>query len=162
MAEELVALLGDVSGKRVLELGFDASSSAIELASRGARVVAVDTSAARVDFVRRLLVEEEVKVELHQGDLAELAFLRADTVDAAVSDRALGNVPDIDRVFRQVHRVLRPDGLFVFSLPHPAVAGDYFAGPTIGALHAALSRVNFRVDSIHEPSPTLILRSRKQ
>ena len=46
--------------------------------------------------------------------------MRADTVDVAVSIYALGAVDDLDRVFRQVHRVLRPEAPFVFSLPHPA------------------------------------------
>ena len=35
---------------------------------------------------------------------------------------ALANVDDLDRVFRQVHRVLHPECVFVFSLPHPAYA----------------------------------------
>jgi ubiquinone/menaquinone biosynthesis C-methylase UbiE len=157
---ELVSLLGDIPGKRVLELGFSESSCAIELASLGAHVVAVDTSDTRVAAVKRLAVEEEVKVELHQGDLAELAFLRADTVDVAVSDLALHDVPDLDRVFRQVHRVLRLDGLFVFSLPHPAMSQSYFEQRTIGTLLGALTRASFRVDDLLEPAPHLIVRSR--
>ena len=63
-----------------------------------------------------------VRVELHHGPLAELAFLRADTIDACVSAFGLAPVADIDRVFRQVHRVLRPEMPLVLSLPHPAFA----------------------------------------
>lgn len=158
---ELVPLLGDVAGKRVLELGFVESSSAIELAARGAHTVAVDTSEARVAAVRQLVAEEDVRLEVHHGDLAELAFLRADTVDVALSELALDTVPDLDRVFRQVHRVLRPDGLFVFSLPHPAASPNYFEGRTIGQLLASLARANFRLDSLLEPAPRLIVRCRK-
>ena len=46
--------------------------------------------------------------------------MRADTIDAALSTYGLATVADLDRVFRQVHRVLRTDRPFVFSLPHPA------------------------------------------
>ena len=61
-----------------------------------------------------------MRVETHHGPLAELAFVRADTIDAALSTYGLATVADLDRVFRQVHRVLRTDRPFVFSLPHPA------------------------------------------
>jgi ubiquinone/menaquinone biosynthesis C-methylase UbiE len=160
--EEHLKLLGDVAGKRVLELGFRMSSSAIELASKGALVIGVDASASRVAAVKQVAEQEGVKVDVRAGDLAELAFVRADTVDAAVSDHGLDDVPDIDRVFRQVHRVLRSDGLLLFTLPHPA-AGDasYFAGRTIGALFASLTRANFRIDTLLEPEPHLIVRARK-
>jgi SAM-dependent methyltransferase len=89
------------------------------MARQGAKVIAVDTSADQIGHARRLCEREEVSVELRQGDLADLAFVRADTIDAVVSVYALGMVADLDRVFRQVHRVLRPEGPFVVSIPHP-------------------------------------------
>jgi ubiquinone/menaquinone biosynthesis C-methylase UbiE len=115
-------LLGLVSGKRVLDLGCGGGQSAIAFAKQGAIVIGVDISVEQLAFARRLVEEEEVRVELRQGDLAELAFQRADTVDIVFSAMSLQYVPDLNRVFRQVHRVLRPQGTFVFSLPHPASA----------------------------------------
>ena len=90
------------------------------LAKAGARVIAVDEAAGNLGDTRERADREGVKVETHQGPLAELAFVRADTIDAAVSAYGLATVEDRDRVFRQVHRVLRTDRPFVFSLPHPA------------------------------------------
>lgn len=159
---EHLRLLGNIEGKRVLELGFESSSSAVELADRGAYVIGVDTSDARLAAVRQVADQEEVKLELHRSDLAELAFLRAETVDAVVSDLALDSVPDLDRVFRQVHRVLRSDGIFLFSLPHPAAGPQsYFEQRTIGELFGGLGRANFRVDLLVEPEPILVVRARK-
>jgi len=40
-----------------------------------------------------------VKVELHHGDLADLAFMRADSVDLVFSAWAFGGVADLTRVF---------------------------------------------------------------
>ena len=53
------------------------------------------------------------------SDAADLAFLRADSIDVALAAGLLGEVEDIDRLFRQVHRVLRPGAPFVFSYEHP-------------------------------------------
>ncbi len=162
MIEEHLHLLGDIAGRRVLELGFTESCSAIELASRGAVVIAVDPSEARVEAVRKVAVDEAVRLELHQGELADLAFVRADTVDVVVADGSLDDVVDLDRLLRQTNRVLRSDGLLLFAVRHPAAGpGSYFAGRTFGALFAALQRTNFRVDTIVEPEPVLVVRARK-
>jgi SAM-dependent methyltransferase len=179
--EAELRLLGPLEGKRVLELGSGGGATAIAMAKQGARVIAVDESAEQVTHARRLAEREEVKLELHQGDLADLAFVRADTVDVAVSIYALGAVADLDRVFRQVHRVLRPEAPLVISVPHPAFrAIDPSSDPpslrrpyfdrtptpwmvgddegrdypvTIGDLFTSLNRANFRVDAVLEPEP---------
>lgn len=174
-------LLGSLDGKRVLELGSGAGATAVTMAKQGARVIAVDESAEQVGHARRLADREELKLELHQGDLADLAFVRADTIDVAVSIYSLGAVTDLDRVFRQVHRVLKPEAPLVISLPHPLfraidpsstppalqrqyfdrTAIDWAAGDetgtdyplTISDLFTSLIRANFRVDTLVEPEP---------
>jgi SAM-dependent methyltransferase len=146
----------------------------VTLARSGAKVIAVDPSDEQLGLTRRLAEREEVKVEVHQGDIAALAFLRADTVDAVLCVYLLGAVADVDRVFRQVHRILRTDAPFVLSLPHPAYrtvdpAGNpptlvrrYLdrspigedAPHTISDLVTGLIRANFRIDTLLEPPPT--------
>jgi len=176
--EDELRLLGPVDGKRVIDLGCGAGHNAIAMARQGAKVIAVDESAEQVAEARAAAEREGVKLELHHAPLAELAFVRADTVDAVVSAFGLAPVDDLDRVFRQVHRVLRPEHPFVLSLPHPAfaVTGDgpgmevrraYWdsaplpgtgEGPadlprTVSELFTSLGRANFRVDTLLEPQP---------
>ena len=117
--ERTLRLLGDLKGKRVLELGSGAGQSAIAFAKQGATAIAVDPTSEQVTRGRRLAEREEVKVEWHESDLAELAFLRADSVDLVFSAYAFSAIEDLGRVFRQVHRVLRQHAMFVFSYEHP-------------------------------------------
>lgn len=180
--EAVFRLCGNVEGKRVLELGCGGAQCSIAFARQGANAIGVDISSEQLAFARRLVAREGVKVELRHGDLADLAFVRADTMDLVFSAYAFGYVEDLDRVFRQVHRVLKPEHPLVFSLPHPAydmidddadpdllIRRSYFdrapieyerAGVaftdyrhTIGDLFTSLSRANFRVDTILEPQP---------
>ena len=102
-AEGELRLLGDVKGKRVLELGCGTAAASIAFARAGATAIAVDDSPERLARARLATEAEEVRVELRPGDLADLAFLRADSVDLVFSAGALGAVEDLNRVFRQVH-----------------------------------------------------------
>ena len=121
-SEADLRLLGTLADKRVLELGCGTGLSSVALAKQGARTIALDFSAEQLAAVRRRADREGVRVETHEGDLAELAFVRADSVDLVFSAYALQLVDDVNRVFRQVHRVLKQGCPLVFSVPHPAFA----------------------------------------
>ncbi len=120
--ETQLRLLGDLSGKRVLQLGSYDGRIALALHRRGAKVIAVEPSPERVAASRWAFDRADARLELLSTDLADLAAVRADSIDLAVSIYALAGVDDLGRVFRQVHRVLRQEAPLVFSLPHPAFA----------------------------------------
>jgi SAM-dependent methyltransferase len=117
--ERDLRLLGDVAGKRVVDLGCGRGDNAIVLARAGAHVIGVDSSAQQLARLKRRADQAETRVETHRSDAADLAFLRADSIDLALSTGAIEHVDDIDRFFRQVHRILRPGAAFVCSSPHP-------------------------------------------
>jgi SAM-dependent methyltransferase len=181
--EAELRLLGDLKGKRVLELGCGAAQCSIAFARAGATAIGVDQSAQQLAHGRRLCEEAEVRVELRQGDMADLAFLRADSIDLVFSAFAFQYVEDLNRVFRQVHRVLKVGAPLVFSLPHPAwfvidedagipprAERSYFdRSPerydrsgvnfteyphTFADIYMGLARASYRVDLILEPPPT--------
>ena len=113
-------LLGDLKAKRVMDLGSGGGQSTIAFARHGAIATGVDFSTEQIAFARRLAETHGVKAEFRVGDLADLAFLRGDSVDAVFSANAFSYVEDLGRVFRQVHRVLKVGAPLVFSLTHPA------------------------------------------
>ncbi len=179
-------LIGDVRGKRVLDLGCGAGHTAVGLGARGARVIATDVDPGQLFSARALAQQSSVAVEFHEAGPAELAFIRADQIDIAVSVWALALVDDLDRVFRQVHRVLRPNAHLIVALPHPAALCADPVDPTrivrswrtdekIGERHVhtaeglvtSMSRSNFAVDVLLErhaggPAPaTLLARARR-
>ncbi len=127
-------LCGEVSAKRVLDLGTGGGANAVALARQGAHVIAIDRSTAQLARGRKLASAADVRVEWHECDAADLAFLRADSIDLVISTGMLGEVEDIDRLLRQVHRVLRPGCAFVFSFDHPMALAVGREGEAPGAL----------------------------
>jgi ubiquinone/menaquinone biosynthesis C-methylase UbiE len=117
--EDDLRLLGNVAGKRVLDLGCGVGQATVTLARQGATVIGVDASNGMLERGRSLAERAEARIEWHHGDLADLAFLRAESIDLAFSAYSLGEVDDLGRVLRQVHRVLRNRAMFVFSFEHP-------------------------------------------
>jgi ubiquinone/menaquinone biosynthesis C-methylase UbiE len=118
-------LLGDVAGRRVLEIGAGAAQCARWLQDHGAQVVGLDISAGqlvqgqRIDAARAEAGHGGPAVPLLQADATDLP-LADGSVDLACS--AYGGVPfvaDSARVMREVARVLRPGGRWVFSVTHP-------------------------------------------
>jgi 2-polyprenyl-3-methyl-5-hydroxy-6-metoxy-1,4-benzoquinol methylase len=116
---KLLAPVGIIEGRRVLDLGCGAGAGSVTLARRGARVIAVESSTARLAQARHHADIADVKVEFHHSDLADLAFIRADSIELVVAVYSLSGVQDLGRVFRQLHRIMKPEAALVMSLPHP-------------------------------------------
>jgi SAM-dependent methyltransferase len=121
LREEDVRLLGEVAGRRVLEIGAGAGQCSRWLWARGADVVATDLSAGMVRQGRVIGARSPggERVPFVQCDGRELPF-GDETFDVVFT--AYGVVPfvaDSDVVLREAARVLRPGGRFVFSTTHP-------------------------------------------
>jgi SAM-dependent methyltransferase len=129
-------LLGDVTGRRVLEVGSGAAQCSRWLAAAGADPVALDVSAAMLRQGRAAIADGALPMV--QADAAALPFAAA-SFDLACS--SYGGVPfvaDSARVMHEVARVLRPGGRWVFSVSHP-VRWAFPDDPTVAGLVAGSS-----------------------
>ncbi len=119
LREQDARLLGDVRGKRILELGCGAASAGRWLVSQGAEVIGLDLSAGMLRHAVSQNTSSGVRVPLVQADATALPF-RPQAFDTVFT--AFGAVPFIEdsaRVMREVFRVLKPGGKWVFSVTHP-------------------------------------------
>ena len=119
LTEAAAHLLGDVAGRRVLEVGAGAGQCSRWLLGSGSDPVALDVSAVMLARGRELGQAVGLEVPLVQADAAALPFAD-ESFDLACS--AYGGVPfvaDSAAVMREVARVLRPGGRWVFSVSHP-------------------------------------------
>jgi SAM-dependent methyltransferase len=112
-------LLGDLRGRRVLELGCGAASAARWLATAGARPVGLDLSAGMLRHAALGAKTSGVRVPLVQADALALPFRDAVFDVVCTAFGAVPFVADSAAVMREAYRVLRPGGRWAFSITHP-------------------------------------------
>jgi SAM-dependent methyltransferase len=167
-------LLGDVSGKDVLDAACGPGYYAAELISRGARVTGFDNSPRMVEFCRRLPGGGEFRVHDLNDPIDWLPDASVDLVLCALAYEYADNRAGALREFR---RVLKPGGALVLSKRHPAGdwlrhGGSYFDTRIVeerwgGSLNmgvrfwiepleaicAAIAAAGFLIERLVEPCP---------
>jgi SAM-dependent methyltransferase len=119
LREEEVRFLGNTAGQSVLEVGSGSAPCARWLKANGANVTAFDISAGMLRHARENNAKTGINVPLVQASADQLPF-QSQTFDAACS--AFGAVPfvaDVQEVFSEVARVLKPGSPWVFAVNHP-------------------------------------------
>ena len=175
----MLAVLGDVAGKRVLDAACGPGFYTRELASRGADVIAFDASE---EMVRIVSADGADVVRAVLGE--PLPFADA-SFDLAVCALAIHYAEDREMAFREFFRVTRPGGAAVISTQHPTTdwlrkGGSYFdtklehdvwkrEGKEFGVsfwreplttLCAAATDAGFLIERLVEPRPAESMRDR--
>jgi SAM-dependent methyltransferase len=150
-------LLGEVRGRRVLEVGAGAAQCTRWLAAEGAIPVGLDVSAAQLRHARMLDERAGVRSTLVMADAQRLPFAD-ESFDLACS--AYGAVPFVDDsqlVMSEVARVLRPGGRWVFAVTHP-IRWCFLDDPGPGGLTAQTSYFDRRpyVEQDEDGAPTYV------
>lgn len=106
-------------GERLLDLGIGSGLSAAPFAKAGLRVWGVDFSPAMLDVCRAKGIAEGLKV--HDLQVAPWPYA-AGAFDHVISCGLLHFIANLDAIFSETARVLRPGGLFTFTTKSPASA----------------------------------------
>jgi len=109
-------LLGDVSGKTVLDYGCGAGENSVLIASHGARVIGVDISPELLELAeRRMELSGLTNFEFKVGSAHELP-LEAESVDVVYGMAILHHL-DLELASKEVFRVLKKGGRAIFFEP---------------------------------------------
>ena len=119
VTEEKLQLIGEVAGKQLLEIGCGGAQCGIAFAKQGAIVTGVDIAAAQLEIARELAAQNGVSITFYQRDMTDLTPIASASQDIVFSSIAFHYVDDIVACFKEVYRVLKREGLFVFSIEHP-------------------------------------------
>lgn len=118
--------LGDLRGKRVLCLAGAGGLQAPLMACAGADVTVLDLSQKMLDKDREIAAREKLPIQIEHGNMCDLSWFADGSFDLVINPPSLFYVPDVEPVFREVHRVLKQDGSFIMIATNPiAYVCDY-------------------------------------
>lgn len=114
---------GDLNGKNVLCLAGGGGQQSAAFAVLGANVSVFDISAEQLEHDKEIAEHYQIEIKTFQGDMRNLECFEAASFDIVHHAYSLNFVPDAGEVFREVARILRTDGLYVFSCANPFSMG---------------------------------------
>lgn len=107
----ILELLGDLKGKRLLDLGSGLGEASVYFALRGAKVTACDLSSGMLDLAKRVAAHHKVEIATHQAP-AEKTGLPDASFDIVYAGNLLHHV-NIAPTLDEARRILAPGGIFV-------------------------------------------------
>jgi SAM-dependent methyltransferase len=113
LPEAQLAVLPEVSGKDVVELGCGTAYWSAWLARRGARPVGVDLTPSQLEIARTMQVEHGLEFPLLEANAEEVPLPDAG-FDLALSEYGASTWCDPRRWIPEAARLLRPGGSLVF------------------------------------------------
>ena len=120
--DRMVAKLGNLNGKAIVDLGSGYGGAARVLAGeQGARVTCLNLSTVENARNRKLTAQAGLsdRIEVVDGSFDAMPFAD-ESFDVAWSQDAILHAPDRTAVLDEVARVLRPGGVFIFHDPMQA------------------------------------------
>jgi ubiquinone/menaquinone biosynthesis C-methylase UbiE len=103
------------TGKDLLEIGLGAGADGARWAERARSYTGVDLTDESVNASRLLFQYLGLDGRILKGNAEDLPF-DDNSFDIVYSHGVLHHTPDIERAFKEVHRVLRPGGEFILML----------------------------------------------
>ena len=113
-------MVGDLRNKQVCIIGSGDNMAAYALAGLGAVVTSTDISEERLKLAADRAEILGVSIDFVRSDAADLGFADDSTFDLVCSTNGFFVwIADLGAVFREVSRILKPGGTYVFYDIHP-------------------------------------------
>ena len=122
----IIQQLGNIKGKRILDLGCGAGENSVYFAKRGAVCVAADYSPGMVEVALQLATANQVEIEGCTENAIALSF-PDNSFDIVYASNLLHHLPDPQAAIKEMCRVLKPGGKACFwdPLKHNPVINVY-------------------------------------
>ncbi|GAS82262.1 class I SAM-dependent methyltransferase [Paenibacillus amylolyticus] len=120
VSEEKHHLFGEISEKKILEIGCGSGQSLRYLGERQASVLwGTDLSENQIEKTQQLLTSCGLSATLLCSPMEEDCGIPKDYFDIVYSIYAIGWTTDLEGTFLQIASYLKKDGVFIFSWSHP-------------------------------------------
>lgn len=119
----MLRLMGDVSGKRILDLGCGEGGYSRELTCKNAEVVAIDCAEYSIEYAKRQSLKDGLDIKYYIRNSNDLYGFENSSFDIVLCSMMLMDCEDLDGTIKEISRVLKPSGKLFASVLHPCFTG---------------------------------------
>lgn len=115
----LLNMIDSWKDKKILEVGCGTGRFSIEIAKHGGTVTALDPSIPMLKKLEEKINDRYIGKEIDFVNARgyELPF-RESTFDGCLCVNVVNHLPDYNIMFKEVYRILKPNGFFVINIPN--------------------------------------------
>ncbi len=158
-----LSLLKNIKGKKVLDLGCGTGRHTLKIKKKGAKVWGIDLSQKMIEIAKKEIKDVDFRV----GSVYKLPY-KSNFFDVVMAGLVIHYFKDLDKAFREIRRVLKKNGLFIFSSSNPwwevshsikgkpknyRIFGNYFKE---GKMYSKWSTYKVKMPIYHSTMQTLI------
>lgn len=121
------SVAGDLSGKRVLDIGCGGGLLAERFAQAGAQVTGIDLSPVAIEAASRHARESGLEIDYRVISPADLSGKAPEPFDIIICAEVLEHVDDLGGFLRDSLSMLKSGGLFFFGTINKTVKARFFA-----------------------------------
>ena len=114
--EKLFDLVGDYSGKTILDLGCGIGVFSKDLSNKAQKVVGIDISEKCIEYAKSK--NNSDNIDYFTMDINNLNLIK-EKFDIVFSDMVFNYIEDYDKLLLNIYELLNDDGIVVFSQVHP-------------------------------------------
>lgn len=112
--------IGDIKGKKILDVGCEAGYVSLKLAELGGKVYSLDIVKEAV-----FLLQKQIRSKNQQNIFAMIGSahhinMQENSVDVIICTEVIEHMPKLEIVFREFKRVLKPGGQLIITFPNEA------------------------------------------
>ncbi len=125
-------MLGDIKGKKILDIGCGEGYNTRIIAKQGAKVIGIDFSKVMVDFAIQKEKKERLGIDYYTLNACNLHPFCNNSFDIVTCFMTLQDIDDYQLAIKEAGRVIKKHGRFILVIPHPCFEKRIMKGKTIG------------------------------
>lgn len=116
---KIIHEIGNVKGKKVLDVGCEAGYVSMKIAERGAHITSIDVCEPALEQFRAKIKGKHYEQSITiMNAMAHKMPFEDNSFDVVVCTEVIEHMPEVDTCFAEMHRVLKPGGKLVITFPN--------------------------------------------
>lgn len=113
----MLKMIGPIKTKTILDIGCGFGDHALKISKKNPKkIIGVDISKEFIKLAKTLKIKNS---EFYVADMNKKLKFKEKTFDTVYSSLTIHYAKDINKLFKEINRILKKEGIFVFSTGHP-------------------------------------------